>query len=78
MPVAILELLRTLLTSKRFLAVITSVVVQLMKSKLGLDDETANMIVAALLTFVVGDSISPVDPVKRVLQNKSAARKAGP
>lgn len=69
MPPLILKVLVTLLTSKRVLAAITAIAVSIMKKRLGLDDETATAVVAAIVGLVVSDGLRPIDPAKASRQS---------
>lgn len=68
MPPIILKLLVTLLTSKRVLAAVTAVAVSILKNRIGLDDETATSIVAAIVGLIVSDGLRPIDPAKAARQ----------
>ncbi len=69
MPPIIFKLIITLLTSKRVIAAVTAVAVSLLKKKMGLDDETATSIVAAIIGLVVSDGLRPIDPAKAARQD---------
>lgn len=70
-----MDLLLRLLSSKRVVAAVAAIAVSLLQKKFpALDPDSAREVVLVLIAAIIGDSISPIDPVKRARQQAEAAR----
>lgn len=70
-----MDLLLRLLSSKRVVAAVAAIAVAMMQKRFpGLDPDTVREVVMVIVAAIIGDSISPIDPVKRARQQAEAAR----
>lgn len=72
-----MDLILRLLSSKRVVAAVAAIAVALLqKSFPGLDTEATREVVLVIVAAIIGDSIAPIDPVKRARQQAEAVRQA--
>ncbi len=72
-----MDLLLRLLSSKRVVAAVAAIAVAMMQKRFpGLDPDTVREVVMVIVAAIIGDSIAPIDPVKRARQQAEAARLA--
>lgn len=70
-----MDLLLRLLSSKRVVAAVAAIAVAMAQKRFpGLDPDTVREVVMVLIAAIIGDSIAPIDPVKRARQQAEAAR----
>ena len=70
-----MDLLLRLLSSKRVVAAVAAIAVAIMQKRFpGLDPDTVREVVMVIVAAIIGDSIAPIDPIKRARQQAEAAR----
>ncbi len=70
----LLEIIKPALTSKRFLAIVASIIFVIAHDKLGVNvtEEQVLYVVTLAVTLVIGDSWRPIDPAKALKQVSDA------
>lgn len=72
-----MDFLLRLLASKRVVAAVVAIVVAIVSKRFpGVDQDAIREVVLVIVAAIIGDSIAPIDPVKRARQQAEAARAA--
>ena len=70
-----MDFLLRLLASKRVVAAVVAIVVAIVSKRFpGVDQDAIREVVLVIVAAIIGDSIAPIDPVKRARQQAEAAR----
>ena len=70
-----MDFLLRLLASKRVVAAVVAIVVAIVSKRFpSVDQEAIREVVLVIVAAIIGDSIAPIDPVKRARQQAEAAR----